>query len=91
MSRGLPQNVFQGTPCKVDSGHPQDVLLRRPQDVRSIRPRDVRSGRPRDGQIRSLGDVSKRLKEDVLGTSWGLIFASWAEYISLFQKRGFKL
>ena len=43
------------------------------------RSRDVRSGRPRDGQIESLGDVLGTLEGDVLGTSWGPIFASWGD------------
>ena len=47
-----------------------DVISGRPQDVRLGRPRDVRSERSRDGQIGSLGNV--------LGTSWGPIFAGWA-------------
>ena len=34
-------------------------------------------GRPQDGQIGSLGDVQGTLKRDVLGISWGTIFAGW--------------
>ena len=58
-------------------GRPHDVILRRPQDVESRRPQDVSSERPWDGQIGSLEDVLGMLERDVLGTSWGLIFAGW--------------
>ena len=45
--------------------------------VRLARPLDVISGLPQDGQIRSLGDALGMLEGDVLGTSWGPIFAGW--------------
>ena len=44
----------------------------RPLKVRLGRPQDDRLVHPRDGQIGSLGE----LEWEVLGTSWGLIFAS---------------
>ena len=52
-----------------------DIISGCPQDVRLRRPRDVRSGSPRDSQIGSLGHVLGALEMDVLGTSWGPIFA----------------
>ena len=53
-------------------------------DVRLGRPWDVSSGRPRDGQIGSLGDVLETLEGEVLGTSWGSIFADLVD-ISLLK------
>ena len=66
---------------------PLDVISGRPQDVRLGRPRDVRSGRRRDGQIGSLWDVLETLDGDVLGTSWGPIFAGW-EMFQIFVAKG---
>ena len=43
-----------------------------------------------DGQIGSLGDVLGTLEEDILGTSWGPIFASWAFYDKEFLKTKIK-
>ena len=84
-SRGRPQNVlgtFQinlpGTSLGRQIRTSLDVISRRPQDVRLGRPGGVSSGRPRDGQIGSLGDVLITLDGDVLGMSWGPIFAGWA-------------
>ena len=49
----------------------------RPETTSQGRPQDIRSGRPRDCQIGSLGDVLGTLEVDVLGTSWGPVFAGW--------------
>ena len=54
----------------------------RPQDARSGHFQDVRSGRHRDSRIGCLGDVLWTLDEDILGSSWGPIFAGWASSIS---------
>ena len=82
-SRGRLENVLTsrinltGTPLERQIRASLDVISRRPQDVRLRRPLNVRSGRPRDGQIGSLGDVPVSLEWDILGTSWGPIFAVW--------------
>ena len=55
--------------------------IRRPLDVISGRPQDIRLGHPRDGQIGSLANVLGTLERDVLGTSWGPIFAGWVRCI----------
>ena len=85
-SQGRPLNVRLRRPLDVISGRPQDVRLGRPLDVISGRPQDVRLGRPRDGQIGSLGDVLGMLEGDVLGTSWGPIFAGWELFFPRFLK-----
>ena len=54
-----------------------NVISGRHQDISLGHPQNVRLGRPRDGQIESLGDVLGMLERDVLGTSWGPIFADW--------------
>ena len=48
--------------------------------------REVSSGRPRDGQIGSLGDVQGVLAGNVVGTSWGQIFAGWERLLLFYQK-----
>ena len=68
-SWGRPESTSQGRPVDVGLGRPLGVILGRPQDVRS--------GRLRDGQIGSLRYVLWRLEGDVLGTSWGTVFAGW--------------
>ena len=72
-SRGRLESTSQGRPL--------NVRLRRPLDVISGRPQDVRSGRPWDDQIGSLEDFLGMLEGDVLGTSWGPVFASWEKSI----------
>ena len=76
-SWGRPESTSQGRAWNVRLGRPLDIISGRPQDVRLGRSRDVRSGGPRDGQIGSLGDVLGTLEKDVLGMSWGPIFAGW--------------
>ena len=55
--------------------------IRRPLDVISGRPQDIRLRHPRDDQIGSLEDVLGTLEGDVLGISWGPIFAGWVRCI----------
>ena len=76
-SQGRPLYVRWGRRLDVRLGRPQEVVSRRPQDVKSERPREVSSECPQDGQIGSLGDVLGMLEGDVLGTSWGPVFAFW--------------
>ena len=57
-----------------------------PLDVISGRPQDVRLGRPQGGQIGSLGEIPGTLKGDVLGTSWGPIFARWEALFNYNEK-----
>ena len=71
---------------KVRLERPLDVISRRPLEVRLGRPQDVRSGRPQDRQIGTSPGPSNRilralrtLEGDVLGTSWGPIFAGWED------------
>ena len=82
----VPKTCFQGRlgdvlrtswgrPETTSQGRPLEVRLGRPQDVRSRRPQDVSSVYPRDGQIGSLGDLLWMLERNVLGTSWGPVFA----------------
>ena len=68
-SRECPESTSQGRHLNNRLRHPLDVI--------SGRPLDVRLGRPWDGQIRSLGDVLGMLEGDIIGTSWGPIFAGW--------------
>ena len=70
-SRGCPEN-FLGTS--------ETTSQERPLNVRLGRLHEVRLGRPQDGQIGSLGDVLGRLEGDVVGTSWGPIFAGWVVF-----------
>ena len=39
------------------------------------------TGTSRDGQMECLGDFLGKFDGDVLGTSWGPIFASWESFI----------
>ena len=83
MTPHCPEDVFS----RSSRGRSEDVLklslrdvrLGRPQDVISRRSQDVISRRPRDGQIGSLGDVLGTLEGDILGMSWGPIFAGWVK------------
>ena len=77
-SRGRPENVL-GTSESTSQGRSLDVRLGRPLDVILGRPQGVRLERPRDGQIGYLGNVLATLEADVLGTSWGPIFAGWVD------------
>ena len=56
-----------------------NVRLRGPLDVISGRVLDVRWVHPLDDQVGSLGEVLRTLEEEVLGTSWGPIFAVWVD------------
>ena len=56
---------------------PLVAISLRHQDVRSRCPRDVSSGHPRDGQIGCLGNVLGTFEVNILGRSWGPVFASW--------------
>ena len=69
MSWGLPESTCQGRALNVKLGCSLNVI--------SGRLLDVRLRHPQDGQIGSLGDVMGTLEGDVLGTSWGPIFAGW--------------
>ena len=60
-----------------------DIISGRSQDVRLGRPQDFRLGRPRDGQTGSLGDFLGTLEGNVLGKSWGPIFAGWVNTCQL--------
>ena len=60
-----------------------DIISERSQDARLGRPQDFRLGRPRDGQTGSLGDFLGTLEGNVLGKSWGPIFAGWVNTCQL--------
>ena len=77
---GLVGHVLRtswGRPKSTSQGLSLNVRLERPLDAISRRPQDVRLGRPRDDEIGSLGPVLGTLEGDVLGASWGPIFAGW--------------
>ena len=84
-SWGRPESTSQGRRFNVRLRRPLDVISGRPQDVRLGRFWEVRSGRAPDGQIGSLGDVLGALEGNVLGTSWGPIFAGWVKVNSRHQ------
>ena len=77
---------------KKSLGRPLNIRLGRPLDVIWGRPQDVRSRRSRNSQLGHLGDVLRTLEGDILGTSWGPIFAGWVweSMKSIFQRLLFK-
>ena len=60
-------------------GDPLNVRLGRLLDIISRHPQDVRLRRPWDNQIGSLWNILWKLEGDVLGMSWGPIFAGWKD------------
>ena len=72
---GVTPRTSWETPESASQERNLNARLRRPLDVILGRPEDFRSGRPQYGQIGSLADV--------LGMSWGPVFADWVSCANL--------
>ena len=75
-SRGHPENVL-GTSQINFPGKSHGRHFRTSPGHQFGTSPERQTGTFRDGQIESLGDVLGMLERDVLGTSWGPIFADW--------------